>query len=201
MPRVDTGPRTTRAPRRTPRSLGTGAALLGCSLLLAVTVPLLDVPAATALVAAVAVAGVLLLARLPHVRTPALALALGGAVPLLAAAPGGDRPAASTVAAGTALAVVAVTGWRLWRRREWAPWYGTRGVVVASATALAVLGFGVVQLADPRSAAGGGADAFAALATVLPWSALIGASGWLRHPVAVALLTPSLVQLVVVAAA
>lgn len=199
MSRVVSAPRAIRPAPRPVGVPGTGAVLLVCGAALAVTVPLLGVPAGSALVSVVAVSGLVLVARLPRLRSVALAAALGAAIPLLAWAPSGRYPGSAVFAVGAALAVGAVTAWRLCRRQEWAPWHGTRGVLVASAAGLVLLGAGVLVL-EARGPGGGQALLVAALRTAVPWALLVAATGWLRRPLGAALLAPMSLQLVVLAA-
>lgn len=193
-------PARASAPAPARRAFGMGGLLLVCSALLAPTAPALGAPAATWLVTVVAVAGLALLLRLPHTGSEASSAALGAAVPLALAAPLSGRPVAATIVAGAALAVIGSTAWWLRRRREWAPWYGTRGVVAASAGALLVLGFGGAGLVAEAAASDGLSLALAreALQTFVPWAVVIAASGWLRRSPAIALLVPAGVQVVVV---
>jgi hypothetical protein len=179
-----------------------GGVLLVCAALLAPTAPVLGAPAATWLVTVVALAGLVLLLRVPNTGSEASAAALGAAVPLALAAPLSGRPVAATIAAGAALAVIGSAAWWLRRRREWAPWYGTRGVVAAAVGALLVLGFGGVVLGSEAVAAGGLSPALAgeALQTFVPWALLVALSGWLRRVPAIALLVPAVAQVVVVVA-
>ena len=204
MSRVVSAPRAIRPGPRSIGAPGPGVVLLVCGAVLAVSVPVLGIPAGALLVSVVAVSGLLLVARLPRLRSLSLAAALGAAVPLLAAAPGGGYPASAVVTAGAALAVVGVTAWRLRRRREWAPWYGTRGVLLASAAALVTLGVAVLLLEGSgvlgATSLRGEALVEAAVQTAVPLAVLVGACGWLRRPLAVALLAPSVAQLVVVVA-
>lgn len=188
------------APAR--RAFGIGGVLLCCAGLLALTAPLLGAPASSWLVAVIVVAGLVLLVRWPRRGPEASAAALGAAVPLGLAAPLAGSPVAGTIAAGAALAVVGSTAWWLRRRREWAPWCGTRGVVASAAGALVVLGVGGVALSAQAVAAGGPSAALAteAFQTYVPWALLVALSGWLRRGPAVVLLAPAGIQLVAVLA-
>jgi hypothetical protein len=192
-------PRRSRRPRR-PRASGAGAVLVVSAAALVPTAVLVPAPAAGALVAVIALAGVALLLRVRRLGSEALAAALGAALPLAAAAPFSSHTAAATVVAGASLAVVAVTAWRLRRRREWAPWYGAGGVLLASVAALSLLGVGGVVLV---SQVGAGTTRLhdlvpAAMTTIVPWAVLVALGGWLRVFPTVALLVPPMVQLAVV---
>jgi hypothetical protein len=170
--------------------------VLACTAALAPTAPFLDVPAPWLLVALIALSGLALVVRPRETAPIALAVALGAAVPLAAAAPFSDTPAAATVAGGAALAVAGLSAWRLRRLREWAPWYGTTGVLVASAAALALLAaWGVVLVTGPAAEDGLTVPLLAgSLEWAVPTALLIGAGGWLRPGVTVALLVPSVLQ-------
>ncbi len=196
MPAVVTGARHQRPVRRAARSQGTGVAVLACAAALAPTAPFLDVPAPWLQVALIALSGLALVVRRRETVPIALAVALGAAVPLVAAAPFSDTPAAATVAGGAALAVAGLSAWRLRRLREWAPWYGTTGVLVASAAALALLGaWGVVLVTGPATADGLTVDlGSGAVLTAVATAVLVAAGGWLRPSVTVALLFPTALQ-------
>ena len=190
-----------RRPTPASRAFGTGALLLLCALVLALTVPQLDGPAAAALVGVVGVAGVTLLSRGTRLRSEALAAALGAGLLLAAMAPFVANPAVATVVGGVGLAVVGVASWRLHRRREWAPWFGTRGVLLAAGAALVLLGAAGVVLVGAAVPGGGVEPSAAALTggTVLPWAGLVGAAGWLRLTPALALLLGPTLQMAALA--
>jgi hypothetical protein len=167
-----------------------------CAAALVPTAPSLDLPAASLLVALVAGAGLVLLTSSHRAAPAALAGALGASVLLAAAAPFGASAAPATVAGGAALAVAGLSAWRLYRLHEWAPWYGTTGVLVATAAAFVLLGgWGVVVVTGPQAQ-----DGLTAAAVVdgLRWAApsavLVAAGGWLRPSVTVGLLLPSVLQ-------
>jgi len=193
---VVTGARSQRPVRPAARSLGAGWVLLVCAAALAPTAPFLDVPAPSLLVALIALAGLALVVRLPGSAPVALAVAGGAAVPLVAAAAFSEFAAPATVAGGAALAVAGVSGWRLRRLREWAPWYGTTGVLVATAAALALLAaWGVAVVWSPAAADGlTTAHVAGSLEWAVPTALLVAAGGWLRPGVTVGLLLPSVLQ-------
>jgi hypothetical protein len=170
--------------------------LLVCAVVLTPTAPFLGLPAPSAQVALIALSGLALVAQLRGASPFALAVALGAAVPLVVVAPFSDRPAAATLAAGAALAVVGVTARRLRLLREWAPWYGGAGVFVASAAGLAVLAVWAAALVAGSAAEQGQTVDLGSggLAAAVATAVLVAAGGWLRPSVTVALLFPTVLQ-------
>jgi hypothetical protein len=171
--------------------------LLVCAAALTPTAPFLDLPSPSLLVSVIALCGLALVVRLRGAAPYALAAALGAAVPLVVASPFSDRPAAATLAAGAAVAVVGVATWRLRRLRQWAPWYGSVGVLVASAAGLALLAVWAVTLVSGAAAEGGQTVDLGSggVATAVATAVLVAAGGWLRASVTVALLLPTALQL------
>jgi hypothetical protein len=164
------------------------------------------ITAAPALAALVALAGVAMVIRVPRATAVAPALAAGAALSLVGGAASGwiwvsgqpctgnvlDREVVTLLLVSAAsVAVLATALWLLYSRDELEPWYATRGVVVATASAVTVLvtAIGVTVLND-----GGTPIVASALAFALPWSIVVAATGWLRPSPAVAVVVPAVLQ-------
>jgi hypothetical protein len=187
--------------RRSPQAGSVGVVLLACALPLAFAAPMADVPAASALVAVVAIAGLALAARLPRCSAVAPAAAVGASLPLVTGAVLSGRPVPTTVTIGAGLAAIGVSVWLLRGRGELEPWHGARGVLVSTAGAMVLLGAGGISVGTEAVAGGGLSPELVhdALQTFVPWSVLVAGSGWLRRSPAIALLVPPVVQAAVLA--
>lgn len=166
------------------------------------------VPAGLALALIVAVAGAVMVLRVPRTSAVAPAASAGASLCLLGGAGAGwlwlmtqpcgggalDRDVVMLlfVTAG-AVATLATSLWLLHSRDELEPWYATRGVVVAAAAAATVLIVGVgfaVVLHD----AGEVPVALVVASVTVPWAVCVAATGWLRPSPAVAAVLPAVVQ-------
>ena len=203
-----------------PRARGIGFVLVLAAAVLAPTlatstldglcnqVPFLGTPAGAALIALIAIAGVVLLVGVPRTSAVAPALAVGASIPLLGGAVGGwrwlaqapcvesllDAPAAMLVLqAGASLAVIVVSWWLLYSRDEFEPWFGTRGVTAATVAAVvvAVVAIGCAALVAGKS---GYSLYVVTLTCCLPWAVSVGLVGWLRRSPAAAVVVGALVQ-------
>lgn len=166
------------------------------------------IPAGLPLALLVAVAGVVMVARVPRTSAIAPAVSVGAALSLLGGACAGwiwlfsqpcvgnvlDREVVTLllVTAGAA-AVLGTSLWLLYARDELEPWYATRGVVVAGAASLTVLICGIgfaVLLHD----AGETPVAVTVAAVSVPWAIAVALTGWLRPSPAVGVVVPAAVQ-------
>lgn len=162
---------------------------------------------AVALVALIALAGVALAVSPARTAAVAPALALGAGTLLLGGAAGASagllvgacgggmpHPPGSllVVQGGVAVALMCVSVWLLHAGAEFAPWGGSFGVVVATCLAAGtlVVGLGVILLTVGATAEG----YVLAASVVLPWSAIVGVTGWLRRPAALAVSAGIVVQ-------
>lgn len=207
------------AARRMPRTRSGGVVVVASALAMVpmlLTEPLpgcatedaASIPAAFALVVVTAVAGLVLVLRVPRTSAIAPAIACGASTSLLGGTAAGwiwigsqpcvgnalDRELVTLllVAAGSA-AVLATSLWLLYTRDELEPWNGARGVVTATAASAVVLicGAGTVMLVHD---AGAVPVPVVVTAVVLPWAGAVALTGWLRRSPAMAVMLPAGLQ-------
>ena len=164
-------------------------------------------PAAGMLTLLIGLAGMAMALRLPRATAVAPALAAGASLTLLGGATSGwawvlaqpcvgnilDREVVTLLLVTAASAAALATSlWLLISRDEFEPWHATRGVVVASVAAIAVLVLGLgfaVLLRDTT-----GTPVLAMAAVTVPWAGAVAATGWLRPSPAIAVVTPAVLQ-------
>jgi hypothetical protein len=164
------------------------------------------ISAGLVLAAFVAVAAVLMIARVPRMSAVGPALSLGASLPLLGGAVAGwmwvstqpcmgnvlDREVVTLhIVTAASVAVMATSVWLLVSRDEIEPWFGATGVAVSSAAALTmlILGIGFSVILHPETE-----GMSTAMAVTLPWVAVVTATGWLRPKPAIAVVIPAATQ-------
>jgi len=164
------------------------------------------VPAGLLLVTVLGLSGASMVARLPRTSAVAPALSAGAATLLLGGGVSGwlwlaEQPCVGNLldrefvtvllVSAAAVASLGTSFWLLRSRDELEPWYGTRGVVVATAAAATVLVAGVGY--DMFIDSSGGPGSMVAT-IVIPWAVVGGVTGWLRPSPAMAIAAPAVLQ-------